>query len=136
MKQIVVKALLAFCIVCFFLVTNAAEPVAEKKGAKNHNKTASSEESLLSNRKLITLSLNDGNEITGYVNFMDADQLPAAENGLFQKKYKGYNISGKVVEVIFKDFSAYIVTIENEKEILTIRLEGKSSSVISRLEKM
>jgi hypothetical protein len=75
-------------------------------------------------------------ELVGTAVLKDASQIPASVKETLQKKLEGYQLTGKVIEISYPQSGAYVVSVENEKTFVTVRVEGKTVTVVNKMEKM
>lgn len=137
MKQFIVStALLLTSLSVSFFSNASSNVIKDHTGKIKSRKNTASATSTSKSRIAIAVYSKDETELIGYASFINADELPESVTGILEKKYTDYRVAGKVVEVSYSDSLAYVFTIENEKEILNLRIEGKSSLILSRLEKM
>lgn len=137
MKQVIISAVLLSTSLLASVLSNAKDPaLRDNTGKVRSGNNTSIEISSEKNRKPVAVYSKDMAELIGYASFITADQLPGSVTGFLEKNYSGYRVAGKIVEVTYSDSSAYVFTIENEKEILTLRVEGRNSLVLNRLEKI
>jgi hypothetical protein len=77
-----------------------------------------------------------GNYI-GHLKTTDADHLPSAVRQILARDFAGFKAIGSVVEIINPDRESFILTIENEKQILKIKTEINGfTTVLSRIKKV
>jgi hypothetical protein len=73
----------------------------------------------------------------GYFKITDADHLPSYVRMLLKKDFSSYTAFGTAAEIDTPENNAYIVTIENNKQILKVKIDNQgNSSVLSRLKKV
>lgn len=80
-------------------------------------------------------SKESGN-LVGTATLMEAVDLSSPVKTLLAKKFSNHQITGKAIEIDYNGYMAYVVSVENDKEILTVRVEGKRASVTGRLKKL
>lgn len=72
----------------------------------------------------------------GYANLIQADHLPSIVRSELKNQFSNYQVAGKVLEVVYENAFVYELVLENEKEIIRVRMQDGTNSVLSRLKKM
>lgn len=90
----------------------------------------------LNGEKVNAVYLKEEAEFVGYASFIDASHLPTILKEGLIKKFGKHQLANRVIELGYNDSIAYMLTIENDQEILKIRIEGNNSTVLSRLQKL
>ncbi len=80
-------------------------------------------------------SKEDG-ELIGTAALKEGVAIPSSVKTTIAQKFEGYEVTGKAIEITYSESLQYVVTIENESELLTLRVEGRSVKVISKMQKM
>lgn len=71
----------------------------------------------------------DTKELIGVARLKDNAYLPASVNKLLQKEFEDYTLTGKFIEINYADTDAYVVSLENKKEILTLRIDDRGDFI-------
>lgn len=84
----------------------------------------------------VNAAYNDLGELVGTSRALEASQLPLNISMEIAKKYDGYKISPRALELTFEGTTRYYVTVENEKQALKLKcLNSGNIEVEKKLKK-
>jgi hypothetical protein len=91
----------------------------------------------LENKNVTAIYSADNAGYVGYFRTINAESLPLSIRLYLNKNYQGYKFTGTITEIGSPDTEAYIVTVENEKQLLKLKVDTKGNSTkIQRIKKI
>jgi uncharacterized protein YxeA len=87
-------------------------------------------------KKYAAVYKKEDGELIGTAVLINNNQVPESIKELLSKKFEGYQLTGKAIHVEYEEYDSYVLTLENEVEALTVRVDGKTASVTGKLKKM
>ncbi|RTL58247.1 MAG: hypothetical protein EKK37_07870 [Sphingobacteriales bacterium] len=146
------KKILVIVLAVIFMGTVAAKPAVKPEarvlsafqkdfiGTANVNWSSDNEFYYVSfemnGEKIHAVYTKEDASFVGYANLIREDHLPSLLRNELNSHFSNYKVSGRVLEVVYEDSSAYELVLENEKEIIRVRLQDDTTTVLSRLKKM
>ncbi|MEO6730513.1 MAG: hypothetical protein ABIN01_04805 [Ferruginibacter sp.] len=80
----------------------------------------------------INAAYNEQGELIGTSRSMASSQLPISVSIAISKKYEGYTVSKKALELTFQGDTHYYVTVANDRQILKLKCTSNGSLQVER----
>jgi hypothetical protein len=88
------------------------------------------------NDRDVSVAYNAKGELVGASRVVNAEELPMAVSLAISEKYAGYTAGKTATEVTYDDQSSYFITIENAKQVLSLKcLSSGDITVLSKTKK-
>ncbi len=84
------------------------------------------------NNKEINAAYNEDGDLVGTSRFVETGMLPLSVSLAIAKKYEGYSISSKALELSYDGETAYYLTIRNEKQALKLKCLTNGSLIVEK----
>jgi opacity protein-like surface antigen len=146
MKKLILAALAIIMVVSAVSAAENQKTSTQKQFQKEFTGTTNEKWSSDENFDYVSFEKNgrlysavyskDDGEMVGVATLTEVTQIPVSVTGLLQKKFEGYKVTGKSIEVTYNDRVDYVVSVETEKQLLTVRVSANRVTVTNRLQKM
>lgn len=80
----------------------------------------------------VNAAYNEQGELLGTSRALESSQLPLSVSLAIAKKYDGYDISKKVLELTFEEETRYYVTVVNSTHILKLKCSANGEIVVEK----
>ena len=80
----------------------------------------------------VNAAYNEQGELLGTSRALESSQLPLSVSLAIAKKYDGYDVSKKVLELTFEDETRYYVTVVNSTHILKLKCSANGEIVVEK----
>ena len=80
----------------------------------------------------VNAAYNEQGELLGTSRALESSQLPLSVSLAIGKKYDGYDISKKVLELTFEEETRYYVTVVNSTHILKLKCSANGEMVVEK----
>lgn len=80
----------------------------------------------------VNAAYNEEGELVGTSRTMESSQLPISISLALAKKYEGYTVSKRALELTYDDNTHYYVTIVNERQLLKLKCSVNGTLMVER----
>lgn len=88
------------------------------------------------NDKDVSVAYNESGELVGASRIVHTDGLPLSVSLAIAERYKGYTVAKTANEITYEGYSSYHITVENSKQVLTLKCLGNGDiTVLNRTKK-
>lgn len=84
------------------------------------------------NNKEINAAYNEDGDLIGTSRFVEASMLPLSVSLAISKKYEGYSLSDKALELTYDGETRYYLTIRNETQALKLKCLSNGSLTVEK----